>query len=189
MTKINSFAFVTLNGFLYGKGGDISWHRHGAEENQYAADKMASGSTLLFGRKTYEMMASYWPTPEAARNDAIVAEGMNRARKLVVSTTLNNTDPIVSGWGNTTILSLNAVAEITRMKESSVNDITILGSGSIVTLLAEKDLIDEFQIMIDPVVIGSGTPIFNQIKTTLNLKLTNVRKFTSGVVLLSYKPC
>jgi dihydrofolate reductase len=183
VNKLSAFNFITLNGFLNDQDGDISWHRHGAEENQYAAESLQAGNTLLFGRKTYDMMASYWPTPMARQNDPNVAEGMNNADKIVISTTLKKAE-----WKNTKIISANVVEELKRLKELPGNNITLLGSGSILTLLSENGLIDEYQIMIDPVAIGKGTPIFHEIKQPLNLKLSDVKAFKSGVVLLSYMP-
>ena len=102
MGKVIAFDFVTLNGYFKGPGGDISWHRHGAEENEYGAEMLRSGNTLLFGRVTYEMMASYWSTPEAIKDDPIVAEGMNKADKIVFSRTLNKAD-----WSNTRLVKDN----------------------------------------------------------------------------------
>jgi dihydrofolate reductase len=181
MKKILAFNFVTLNGFLCDLNGDISWHRHGEEENQFASEGLQSKSTLLFGRKTYEMMASYWPTDAAMQNDPTVAEGMNNSEKIVISKTLQK-----ANWKNTKIISHDVINEIRRLKELPGNNITLLGSGSILTLLAENRLIDEYLIMIDPVAIGAGIPIFQNIKYSLNLKLSNVKTFKSGVVLLSY---
>ena len=183
MKKLSSFNFITLNGFLSDPDGDISWHRHGTEENQFAAQSLQAGSTLLFGRKTYEMMAGYWPTPMAIQNDPMAAEGMNKANKIVISRTLKNVS-----WNNTIIMSENVVDLIRRFKELPGTDITLLGSGSILALLSENGLIDEYQLMIDPVAIGSGKAIFDGISMPLNLKLTDVKKFKSGVVLLSYTP-
>jgi dihydrofolate reductase len=184
MRKLIVFNFVTLDGYFEGpKKGDISWHRHGAEENAYAAEGLKSGSTLLFGRVTYEMMASYWPTPAAIKNDPIVAAGMNKADKIVFSRTLKKAE-----WNNTRLVKDNIVEEVRKMKRMPGKDMTVLGSGSIVTQLAEQGLIDEYQIMVDPVVIGDGTPIFKGIKHKLDLKLTRTRTFQSGVVLLCYQP-
>jgi dihydrofolate reductase len=183
MRKVNVFNFITLNGFYKGPQGEIDWHKHGKEENEYAAEGLKSESTLLFGRTTYEMMAGYWPTPMALQNDPVVAKGMNNAKKIVFSRSLKKAE-----WKNTTIVKDNLVEEIKKMKKMSGKDMTILGSGSIVTQCAEHGLIDEYQIMIDPVVIGSGTPIFNNITHQLNLKLTATRTFKSGVVLLLYQP-
>ena len=183
MRKITVFNFVTLNGYFKGPEGDISWHKHGAEENEYAVEGLKSESILLFGRVTYEMMASYWPTPMALENNPIVAEGMNRAEKIVFSRTLEK-----AGWNNTRLVKDNMVEEVKKMKQMPGKDMTLLGSGSIATQLAEHSLIDEYQIMVDPIVIGEGTPIFKDIKRQLELKLTITKTFKSGVVLLCYQP-
>ena len=183
MRKVTVFNFITLNGYFKGPNGDISWHKHGAEENEYAAEMFKSGNTLLFGRVTYEMMASYWPTPIAIKNDPIVAEGMNNADKIVFSRTLKKVE-----WSNTKIVKDNIEEEIKKMKQMPGKDMTLLGSGTILTQFAEQSLIDEYQIMVDPVVIGDGTPIFKNIKNKLDLKLTMTRTFKSGVVLHCYHP-
>ena len=183
MRKLIAFDFVTLNGYYKGPKGDISWHRHGAEENGYAAEKLKSGGTLLFGRVTYEMMASYWPTPIAIKNDPVVAEGMNNADKIVFSRTLKKVE-----WNNTRLVKENIAEEIKKMKRMAGKDMTLLGSGSILTQFAEQGLIDEYQIMVDPVVLGDGTPLFKDIKHKLDLKLTTTTTFKSGVVLLCYQP-
>jgi len=183
MRNLSVFNFVTLNGFYKGPNGDLGWHKHGAEEGAYAAEGLRSESTLLFGRVTYEMMAGYWPTPMAAQNDPVVAAGMNKAEKIVFSRTLKQAD-----WNNSRVIRDNIVGEIKAMKQGSGSDLTILGSGSIVTQFADAGLIDEYQIMVDPVALGSGTPIFNHLKRPLNLKLTTTRAFKSGVVLICYQP-
>lgn len=143
---------------------------------------LGSGGTLLFGRVTYEMMAGYWASPEAKKNDPIVAEGMNKADKVVFSRTLKKAE-----WNNTRLAKGDPGEEVRKMKQMSGKDMAVLGSGSIVTQLAELGLIDEFQIMVDPVVLGDGTPLLQGIKHKLDLKLTGTRAFKSGVVLLSYQ--
>jgi dihydrofolate reductase len=183
MGKLGVFNFVTLNGYFEGANRDLSWHKHGAEESEYAAKGAKSGSTLLFGRVTYEMMASYWPTPAAIASAPDVAEGMNRSDKIVFSRTLKKAD-----WKNTRVVKDNIVEEIKKLKHVSGKDMTILGSGSIVTQFAELGLIDEYLIMVDPVALGNGTPIFKNIKHKLDLKLTETKTFKSGVVLLCYQP-
>lgn len=184
MRKLTVFNFITLDGYFEGAvKGDISWHKHGGEENQYAGAMLQSGSTLLFGRITYEMMASYWPTPAAIKNDPIVAPGMNNADKIVFSRTLQN-----PAWNNTTVVNGNIKEEVKKMKQLPGKDMTLLGSGSILTQFAEWGLIDEYQIMIDPVVLGNGTSIFKNIKHPPDLKLTASKVFSSGIVLLCYQP-
>jgi dihydrofolate reductase len=183
MRKLSAFTFVTLNGFFRGPKGDISWHRHGEEENAYAIMLLQSGNTLLFGRVTYEMMAGYWPTPLALKNDPVVAAGMNTAEKIVFSRTLKK-----AHWQNTRLVRDDAVDAIRKLKQMPGKDMTLLGSGSILAQFAEQGLIDEYEIMLDPVVLGDGTPIMKGIKNKLDLKLTGTKTFKSGVVLLSYRP-
>jgi len=183
MRKLNVFNFVTLNGYYKGLHEDISWHKHGGEEAEYSAEGAQSESILLFGRVTYEMMAGFWPTPLASETMPVVADGMNKSEKIVFSTTLKKAE-----WSNTRIIKSNIVEEIKKIKETPGKDMTILGSGSILTQFAEKGLIDEYQIMVDPVAIGDGIPIFKGIKLPLNLRLTNTRTFKSGVILLCYEP-
>ncbi len=183
MRKINSFIFVSLDGYFEGKNQDINWHRHGVEENKYAAQSLKGGGTLLFGRVTYEMMASYWPTPMAMEDSPGVAKGMNKADKIVFSRTLKSAD-----WENTRVLNGDLITEVKKLKQTPGKSLTILGSGSVVTQLAEQGLIDEYQVMFDPVVLGAGTSIFKNVKSRLELKLTGAKTLKSGVVVLSYQP-
>lgn len=183
MGKLITFTFVSLDGYSEGSGRDIGWHNHDAEESGYAAEMLASGNTLLFGRITYELMAGYWPTPEAIKSDPIVADGMNSADKIVFSRTLKTVQ-----WKNTRLVNANMEEEIKRMKQVPGKNMTLLGSGSILTHLAQQGLIDEYQIMVNPVVLGDGTSIFKDIGRRLNLKLTTTRVSNNGNVVLRYQP-
>ena len=183
MRKINSYTFITLNGFYKGANEDISWHRHGGEESEHATQGLAGQGILLFGRKTYEMMSSYWPTPAATEAAPEIAEGMNSAEKIVFTRTLKK-----ASWNNTRIISDNIVEEITKLKKNGSKDMTVLGSGSILTLFAENNLIDEYQFMIDPVVLGEGSTVLKNLIKKLDLKLTNSKVYKSGVILVCYQP-
>lgn len=183
MAKITVFNFITLNGFFKGINHDISWHRHGAEESKYSQEMLAENNLLLFGRTTFEMMAGFWPTPMAIEQDPIVAKGMNDAEKIVFSKTLKETD-----WSNSTIVNDNLITYTKQLKENSPKNIALLGSGSVLTQFAEHNLIDEYQIMIDPIAIGAGTPILNGVKQPLPLELIATKIFKSSTVLLYYKP-
>jgi dihydrofolate reductase len=108
---------------------------------------------------------------------------MNKAEKIVFSRTL-----LKAEWTNTRVIKDNIEDEIGRMKRSPGKDMTLLGSGTILAFLADEGLIDEYQIMVDPVVLGVGTPIFKGVKQRLELKLTSSRTFRSGLVLLCYRP-
>jgi len=184
MGKLLVYNFVSANGCFKGPNEDISWAHQSAsqQESDFAAENAQGGATLLFGRKTYEMMVSYWPTPDARKNNPGVADGMNKAEKIVFSRTLKKVD-----WNNTRIISNNMEEEVKKLKQSG-NDITILGSGSIVNQLAEAGLIDEFQVMFHPVAIGTGTQFLKDIKKKIALELTRTRAFKNGIVLLCYQP-
>ena len=182
MRKINVFNFMSLDGCFEGPAkGDISWHRHDAEGSAFAAESMTHGSTLLFGRVTYDIMSSYWPTQNAIGTDPVVADRMNKAEKIVFSRTMET-----ASWNNTRVVTGDIVDKVRKMKLTEGKGMTILGSGSIVTLFAENGLIDEYQFMVDPVVLGAGSRIFDGIRNRLNLKLTSTRTFLNGCVLLCY---
>ncbi len=182
MNKITAFTFLTINGFYKGLNDDISWHVHGEEGNKYSEDQLAAGNILLFGRKTYEMMNSFWPTQMAFDLYPKVAEGMNNAEKIVLSNSLTK-----ASWQHTKIISDNVIDQIKQLKSTTSKNITILGSGSIVSLLTDAGLIDEYEFLIDPIAIGNGTPIFENINAQLTLKLVSTKVFDkSGQILLTY---
>jgi len=186
MGKLHVFNSVTLDGYFAGENGDLSWaHRPEKDEefDAFVKDSAGGGGILVFGRITYELMASYWPTPQASQNDPAVAEGMNANQKIVFSRTLDK-----ATWSNTTLLKGNLAAEIRKLKEGSGKDMTILGSGSLVSQLAQEGLIDEYQIVLVPVVLGKGRTMFDGVQEKLRLKLTKSRAFPKGNVLLRYEP-
>lgn len=184
MRKLTAYNFLTLNGFFKGPNEDTSWHTHGEEEAKYSEEALAQDENiLLFGRKTYEMMASFWPTPQAKELFPKVAVGMNKAEKMVFSAS-----PFEPEWENTQVISGDIVEKIREIKKSPGKDMTILGSGALINLLTDHGLIDEYQFMIDPVALPEGTPVFNNIKQKLGLRLTGSKVFKSGVVLLNYQP-
>ena len=183
MRKLSVFNFITLNGYFKGANEDISWHRHGGEESAFAAEGAQSQSVLLFGRKTYEMMASYWPTPAAMKDAPEVADGMNKSEKIVFSKTLTS-----ATWKNTKLIKDNIIEEVRKLKQTAGNNLTVLGSGSIITQFAAAGLIDDFQFMVDPVALGQGSSLLQGLSEKLNFKLIQTKSFKSGVVLLCYQP-
>jgi dihydrofolate reductase len=183
MRKLTAYNFLTLNGFFKGPHEDISWHTHGEEEAKYSEESLAQDDNiLLFGRKTYEMMASFWPTLQAKQLLPKVAEGMNKAEKIVFSES-----PFEPEWENTQVISGDIVEKIREIKKSPGKDMTILGSGTIINMFTDYGLIDEYQFMIDSVAIPDGTPVFKNIKQKLDLRLTGSKVFNSGVMLLNYQ--
>jgi dihydrofolate reductase len=182
MGKIITFNNVTLDGYFEGANSDISWaHRLDPELKAFIEENAKGEATLLFGRKTYELMSSYWPTPLAMENDPVVAERMNRSPKLVVSRSLTTPK-----WTNTTVIKEDLADEIRTIKRTSEKTITILGSGSVVAQLAQENLIDEYQLMVNPVVLGKGRGLFDGIENTHVLNLIKTRVFGNGNVLLHY---
>lgn len=184
MRKLVVFNQVTLDGYIADINGDMSWaHKQDAEWNTFVQENASGGGELLFGRITYELMTSYWPTQYAMQNDPIVAERMNNLPKVVFSRTLEQ-----ASWNNTKLVKGDMAAEIRKMKKEPGENMVIFGSGSIVSQLAQEGLIDEYQIVVNPVVLGKGRTMFEGIKEKLTLKLTKTRTFGNGNVLLCYEP-
>jgi dihydrofolate reductase len=186
MRKLIVFNHVTLDGYFVGVNGDFSWAHRGNDDPEYSAsvaENASDGGQLLFGRVTYELMASYWPTPLADQHDPAVATGMNSMSKVVFSRTLDR-----ALWSNTRLVKGDLVSEIRKMKEEPGPGMAILGSGSIVAQLALERLIDEYQMVVDPVALGKGRTMFEGIQEQLTLKLTKTRTFKNGKVFLCFEP-
>ena len=184
MRQLVVFNQVTLDGYFAGPKGDLSWsHKDDAEWNSFVAENATTGGVLVFGRVTYEMMAGYWPTPQAIKSYPVVAEGMNNLPKVVFSQTLGK-----ASWNNTKLVKGDLAAAIRTMKNEPGTQMTILGSGSIVSQLAQAGLIDEYQMVVNPVVLGEGRTMFEGIKEKVTLKRTKTRPFDNGSVLLCYAP-
>jgi dihydrofolate reductase len=184
MRRLTAFEAVSLDGYFADVNGDMSWaHKQDAEWNAFVGGNASGGGSLLFGRVTYEMMASFWPTPAAMERAPVVAEGMNNASKVVFSRTLEK-----ASWKNTRLVKGDLAAEVRKMKKEPGPDMAILGSGSIVSQLAQAGLIDEFQMVVNPIVLGQGKPLFDGVKERLPLKLIKTRAFGNGNVVLYYAP-
>lgn len=186
MRKLIVFNHVSLDGYFTGENGDFSWAHSGnadPEYSEFVAHNAGGDGELLFGRVTYQLMAGYWPTPMAAHSDPAVAEGMNRMRKVVFSRSLDKAE-----WNNTQLVKNDIAAAVRKMKEESGPGMTILGSGSIVAQLAPESVIDEYHVMLDPVVLGKGRTMFEGIRERLNLKLLKTRAFNNGKLHLIYQP-
>lgn len=183
MRKIISQVMVSLDGFFEGPNREIDWHNVDEEYNEYATSLLSSADAILFGRVTYQLMANYWPTPTAISNDPIIANKMNTLSKIVFSKTLGKVE-----WENTRLVAENVTEEILNLKHQSGKDLVILGSAKLATGLTNQGLIDEYQIMVNPVVLGKGRPLFQKLHDQLNLKLLKTMAFRSGNVLLCYQP-
>ena len=186
MRRLTVFNHVSLDGYFVDANGSMSWAKTGtkdAEWNAFVAENAKGDSPLLFGRVTYELMASFWPTPMADQHDPVVAERMNKLPKVVFSRTLDK-----ASWSNTKLVKGDMVAEMRKMKKEPGEDMVILGSGSVVSQLAQEGLIDAYQVVVNPIVLGKGRTMFDGVKEKLNLKLTRTRAFGNGNVFLCYEP-
>lgn len=177
------FMMVSLDGYFEGPDHSIAWHNVDSEFNEFAIKQLDEIGTLLFGRKTYEFMANYWPTEAGKKDDPIIARIMNDADKVVISRTLKKVE-----WNNTRLISENIVDEINKLKSETGKDIAIFGSNNLAVSLIQMGLLDKFRIMVNPIVIGKGNALFTGLDSKLNLKLITTKVFKSGNVLLSYFP-
>jgi len=186
MRKLSVFNQVSVDGFFRTMDGAIDWvkDRQGddPEFREFISGNASGGGVLLFGRKTYEMMAGFWQTPMAAEQFPVVARQMNALPKIVFSKTLKE-----ATWQNTTLLKGDLVGEVRKLKSGPGEPMAILGSGSIVAPLARAGLIDEVQFLVFPVVLGEGASMFAGVGKTLDLKLKSTRVFRNGIVSLVYE--
>ena len=186
MRKLIVFNHVSLDGYFTDANGDMTFAENATldpEWDAFVAGNASGGGTFVFGRVTYELMASFWPTPLAAENMPDVAERMNNLPKVVFSRTLEE-----ASWNNTKLVKSDLTGEIRRMKQEEGNGMVIFGSGTIIAQLAQEGLIDEYQVVVDPIALGNGRTMFDGMKEKLPLKLTKTRTFGNGNVLLCYEP-
>lgn len=180
MRKLRVFESISIDGYFTDTAGDVSWAHAGREDAEFAdwiSGNAGSGGELLFGRKTYQMMEAFWPTPAAAQQMPQVAKGMNAARKYIASRTIK------PKWNNTFLLKAELIAAVRELKSSDGPSISVLGSGSVAAQLSEAHLVDEYQFVIVPVALGGGRTVFTK---GCNLRLIEQRTFRCGNVVVTY---
>ena len=183
MRKLLVFNQTSLDSFIADTSGDMSWaHKQDAEWNDWVAGNASGGGELLFGRVTYQQMASFWPTPMALERMPVVAERMNSAPKVVFSRTLAKAE-----WNNTRLIKSDIVAAVRKLKSEPGQGMVLMGSASIVSQLAQEGLIDSYQLVINPLILGSGKSMFEGLKKPVQLKHTSTRTFKNGNVVVSYE--
>jgi len=181
MRKLIVSNLVSLDGFISGPNGEIDWFGWDKELESYSKEQLGSMGTILFGRVTYELMVGYWPTATADTIDRMIIDAMNNLPKIVFSRTLDKVE-----WKNSRLVKDDIEGEVAKLKREPGKDMVIYGSGSIVSALSQAGLIDEYRILVNPVVLGSGKPQFGDIKDRINLKLLSTKTFGNGHVLLCY---
>jgi len=186
MRKIISFMHISLDGFVAGPNGEMDWIKVDEEIFDHVGKRISEGDTALYGRVTYQMMESYWPTagdkPTASKHDIEHSKWYSKVRKVVLSKTLNE-----PGLTKTTVISDNLSDSINELKQSgSGSDILLFGSPTATHSLIQQDLIDGYWLFVNPVILGKGIPLFVNIKEKTKLKLLTTQQFTSGVTELNY---
>ena len=193
MSKLVVNENVTLDGVMQAPSGHDEDRRGGFEHGGWAppyfdqvmadvaAEGIAKGGALLFGRRTYEQFASFWSTQT---DDNPFAAVLNERQKYVASTTLKEPLP----WRNSTVLEGDAMEAVATLKEQPGGDLVVLGSGELVASLMRHDLVDEYVLLIHPLVLGSGRRLFTEGGPSAALRLVDTKTTTTGVVVATYRP-
>jgi dihydrofolate reductase len=169
---------ASLDGFFESRSKELDWVVTDAEFFEYAKGLLRTVDTLLFGRVTYLYMASYWPTAPVDE----IAEKMNNLPKIVFSTTLQKAE-----WNNSRRIASNIEEEVSRLKGLPGKDMVVFGSAMLASSLLQWGLVDEYRVILQPVLLGSGSPLFRDVTERIRMKLMSAKSFGSGVVLLSYQ--
>jgi len=188
MRKIISFMHISLDGFVAGLNGEMDWIKVDEEIFDYVGKRISEGDTALYGRVTYQMMESYWPTagdkPNASKHDIEHSKWYSKVHKVVLSKTMKD-----AGLTNTKIISDNLsdrINEIKQSRDSGSKDILLFGSPTATHSLIQLNLIDGYWLFVNPIILGRGIPLFVDSKDKIKLKLLTTRQFTCGVIELNY---
>lgn len=180
MKKVVFQMSVSIDGYIAGSNHEIDWHIVDDEFNAYAVETLRATDVLIMGRRTYELMAGYWPT---APGDDPVKEEMNGTPKLVFSRTLKRVD-----WQNSSLATGSVADEVARLKEVPGNGLLCVGGSDLAASFLEQGLTDELRIILTPILLGAGKTVFDAIKKRYPLKLLSTKSFQSGNVVLTYQP-
>jgi dihydrofolate reductase len=185
MRKIILSMMISLDGFIEDDDKRIDWHVWDNEMSEYMIGFFNRVDTILFGRITYQMMAEFWPTPMSDTEDSAIADRMNRIPKIVFSTTLDNAR--WGDWDNVALVKNNIKEEMTAIKQMPGKDLVLFGGANLAASFFREGLIDELQVIVNPVILGSGTPLFQEIKNPLKLDLIEFQSMGCGNVISNYK--
>ena len=185
MRKIISFMHISLDGFVGGPNGEMDWIAINKEIFDHVEKRINTGDTALYGRITYDMMESYWPTaadkPDATTHDINHSKWYAGVHKVVLSKSMEGAD-----LNNTTIISNNLADNIREITQQPGEDILLFGSPTATHALMELDLIDGYWLFVNPVILGKGIPLFKGVQDKTKLKLVNTTQFDCGVTELNY---
>ena len=176
---------ISLDGFVAGPNGELNWAKVDEEIFDHVGKRISEGDTALYGRVTYQLMESYWPTaadkPTASKHDIEHSKWYSKVHKVVLSKTMKD-----SGLGYTTIISNNLSDRINEIKKQAGKDILLFGSPTATHSLIQQNLIDGYWLFVNPIILGQGIPLFLDIKDKIKLNLVSTRPFTCGVTELNY---
>ncbi len=167
---------VSVDGYTEGRDNDLSWHVWDKEMTSYMMDFFKTVDTFIYGRKSYELMLQYWPSETGE-----FAQVMNVTPKIIFSDTLKNV-----GW-NSVLAKADVAAEIKELKTKSKKDKVLFAGADLASTFINSDLIDEYRLIVNPVVLGAGTPLFKD-SPKIHLRLVETKAFLCGNVLLRYLP-
>lgn len=187
MRKIIFLIHMSLDGLVAGPNGEMDWIVYNDEVAKYSHDLHSTTDAAIYGRVTYQMMESYWPsvlTDQTSTGGELAhAQWLNKATKIVVSKTLKTVQ-----WKNSVLISDHIAEEIGKIKRQPGKNLWLLGSPTLAQEFMRLGLIDEYRININPVVLGTGKPLFAGLNDKLPLKLVENRSFEGGVAALRYEP-
>lgn len=185
MRKLISFMHISLDGFVAGENGEMNWIKIDQELFDYVGQRISKGNTAMYGKNTFQMMENYWPMAgkkeNASKHDKEHSAWYNGIRKLVISSTLNESD-----YQNTLIINTNLVETIKKIQLEDGPEILVFGSPGATHSLLKNNLIDGFWLFVNPIILGKGIPLFKDVPSALNLQLLKTQTFNSGVVELDY---
>jgi dihydrofolate reductase len=185
MRRVISFMHVSLDGFVAGLNGELNWATVNEELFTYVGNRISQGDMAMYGRKTYELMESYWPgagdKPNASKHDIEHSRWYNQVHKIVLSKSLKDAAP-----ANTTIISDNISEHINKIKQQGDKEILVFGSPSAAHALMKEGLIDGYWLFLNPIILGKGIPLFADVKEQTKLNLVGTHQFDCGVTELRY---
>jgi dihydrofolate reductase len=182
MAKLIAFNNLSLDGFFADAAGSLDWaHRDGAEMTDYVKKRGGAVGCHPFGRRTYQMFASFWPTPAGQASNPHFAQRLNDSPKVVFSRTLKT-----AAWQHSRVEPAADAKTLKKLKAGQGGDCMLFGSGELVRSLTAQGLIDEYQLLVNPVLLGAGKPLFNPLPKAVELRLIEAEAFKNGTVLLRY---
>jgi dihydrofolate reductase len=186
MGKLIVSMMTSLDGFIEGPNRELDWTLEGPEFDEYCEDMLERTDTMLFGRVSYEMMVRYWPAAEVKPRspaEARLARQMNARPKVVLSRTLDRAE-----WNNTQVVRDGVADQIRALKERATKNIMVFGGAGVIASVRKAGLVDEYRVIVHPVVLGRGTPLFTDVSERFSLRHTRTTRFVMGLDLLYYEP-